>query len=146
MQVFEQSMRIRSLNRRLTALAAITIVFVGCYGGDRPKTIPIRGRVTLDGQPPGEVGKLHFTPTEAAEGYVKRPAMGGYDVDGVYTVMSWSPGDGLVPGHYTVNVLPGSLANTRVPTKYHLSGTSGLEVNVSADQDEVEFDIPLLTK
>jgi hypothetical protein len=121
-------------------------VFVGCYGGNRPKTIPIKGHVTLDGQPPGEVGKLHFTPTEAAEGYDKRPAMGGFDVDGAYTVMSWSPGDGLVPGHYTVNVYPGTMANTRIPKKYHQSGTSGLEVTVPVDQGEIEYNIELSTK
>jgi hypothetical protein len=133
-------------DRRFVALVLMALVLVGCYGGDRPKTIPISGRVTLDGQPPGEVGKIHFTPTEAAEGYVKRPAMGGFDVDGVYTVMSWSPGDGLVPGHYTVNVLPGSLANTRVPKKYHQSGTSGLEVDVPMDHGEIEYNIELRTE
>src|SRR5688572_30305565 len=130
----------------IVAFLAGAIGLAGCSGGNRPKTTPITGRVTLDGQPPGEVGKLHFTPTAAAEGYAKRPAMGGFDVDGVYQVMSWSPGDGLVPGHYTVNVLPGSLANTRVPKKYHQSGTSGLEVNVPVDQGEIEYNIELRTE
>jgi len=139
-------MTIRGMNYWTIAFLSGAIALVGCTGSDRPKTIPIKGHVTLDGQPPGEVGKLHFTPTEAAEGYDKRPAMGGFDVDGAYTVMSWSPGDGLVPGHYTVNVYPGSIANTRIPKKYHQSGTSGLEVTVPVDQGEMEYNIELSTK
>ena len=139
-------MTISGLNCWFAPFVGVAIGVVGCTGGDRPKTIPISGRVTIDGQPPGEMGKIHFTPTVAAEGYVKRPAMGAFDVDGVYQVMSWTPDDGLVPGHYTVNVMPGSVAKTRIPKKYHQSGSSGLEVNVPMDQDEIEYNIDVRTQ
>jgi hypothetical protein len=117
------------------------IGFIGCYGNDRPLTIPITGRVTIDGQPPGENGRLHFIPTQAAEGYVKRPATGAFGFDGVYRVMSWAPDDGLVPGHYTVNVMPGNSNKTRIPKRYRDSGTSGLELDVPTDEISIEYNI-----
>jgi hypothetical protein len=128
------------------AIAAALLCFGGCGGNNRPKTIPITGRVTINGQPPGEGGKLYFTPTEAAAGYNKRPASGSFDLEGNYRVMSWEPDDGLVPGHYTVNVQPGDPAKTKIPKRYSDSATSGLEVDVPVDQDEVEFNVDVKTK
>src|SRR5882672_5631587 len=92
---------------RTWAIAALLLALAGCGGTDRPKTIPISGIVTIDGKAPGEGGKIFFTPTAAAAGYSKRPASGSYTGEGHYRVMSWAPDDGLVPGHYTVNVVPG---------------------------------------
>jgi hypothetical protein len=89
---------------------------------------------------------MHFTPTQAADGYAKRPASGNYTVDGAYRVMSWEPDDGLVPGHYTVNLSPADPNATKIPTKYHQSGTSGLEVDVPVDQAKIEYDIDVHTK
>lgn len=128
------------------ALAAAAVWLSGCTDDGRPTTIPIRGRVTIDGQPPGENGRLHFTPTHVAEGYSKRPASGAFDVDGTYRVMSWTPDDGLVPGHYTVSVLPGTLNSTTVPQRYQKSSTSGLEVDVPVDESRIEYNIELVTQ
>ncbi len=128
------------------ALAAAIVWLGGCGGTDRPKTIPISGRVLIDGQAPGEFGKLFFTPTQAAPGYNKRPASGSFDDQGVYRVMSWEPDDGLVPGHYTVNLMPADPAKTKIPEHYRDSGTSGLELDVSVDQDQIEFDVQVVTK
>jgi hypothetical protein len=127
-------------------LSFAIVSFVGCGGGDRPKTIPISGRVTINGQPPGEGGRLHFAVTEAAEGYPKRPAGGAWDAEGKYRVMSWAPDDGLVPGHYTVSLMPGDLTKTRIPAKYQQGGTSGLEVDVPVDKSSIEFNIDVVTK
>lgn len=132
--------------RRLGALAALFVVLTGCWGNDRPKTIPISGVVTIDGQPPGEGGKLFFTPTEVAEGYNRRPASGSFNSQGNYRVMSWTPDDGLVPGHYTVAIAPGDSARTKIPRKYIQSATSGLEVDVTVDQSSIEYNIDILTK
>jgi hypothetical protein len=123
----------------------MVVGLAGC-GSDRPKTIPISGHVTFNNQPPGEGGELYFTPTKAADGYNKRPANGAFGPDGKYRVMSWAPDDGLVPGHYTVSVVPRDLAKTAIPTKYHQSGTSGLEVDVPADESEIEYNIEVVTK
>jgi hypothetical protein len=97
--------------------------------------------VTINGQPPGETGRLHFTPTQAAEGYPKRPAGGAFTAEGTYRVMSWEPDDGLVPGHYTVSLMPSDLSKTSIPAKYQQGATSGLELDVPVDQDEIEFNI-----
>lgn len=127
-------------------LPAALLCLGGCGGSSRPKTIPITGRVTIDGQPPGEEGSLFFTPTVSAPGYVKRPASGGFTADGSYRVMSWEPNDGLVPGHYSVSVSPNDPIATKVPASYQQSGTSGLEVDVPVDQSGIEYNIEISTK
>jgi hypothetical protein len=116
---------------------------IGCSNGDRPTTIPISGRVTLDGKPPGESGNIYFTVVQPAEGYPRRPANGAFDVDGVYRVMSWKPDDGLVPGSYRVSVVPGDAAKTVFPEKYHRGPTSGLTLEVPADQSSIVYNIEL---
>lgn len=139
----------RGLYFQLVPIVVLTqsiAILVGCGGSDRPQTIPITGRVTLNGQPPGEVGKLFFTPTQAAAGYEKRPATAGYTADGTYRVMSWVPDDGLVPGSYTISVMPSDVTASKVAQKYRQSGTSGLTVDVPADGGQVEFNIELTSE
>jgi hypothetical protein len=132
--------------RGLSALALIVITLAGCSGSNRPKTVPISGRVAIDGQPPSEGGKLYFTPTQAAEGYSRRPANGAFDAEGAYRVMSWEPDDGLVPGHYTVSIVPLDANRTKIPKKYHQSGTTDLEVDVPVDAGKIEYNIEVRTK
>lgn len=60
--------------------------------------------------------------------------------------MSWEPDDGLVPGHYTVSVTPADEMNSKLPSKYWQSNTSGLEVDVPIDQGKIEYNIELSTK
>ena len=133
-------------HRLYAGAIAVVIVSLSACGSDRPKTIPIDGRVTIDGKEPGEVGKLFFTPTKAAEGYATRPASGSFNAEGHYRVMSWAPDDGLVPGHYTVSILPNDPDNTRIPAKYRQSYTSGLELDVPVDERKIEFDAEVRTK
>lgn len=119
---------------------------VGCGGSDRPATVPISGQITIDGKPPGENGRLHFQVIEPAPGYTKRPAGGAFAPDGSYRVMSWSPDDGLVPGRYSVSLMPGDPAKTAIPRKYQDGSTSGLEVDVPVDQGAIEYNIEVMTK
>ena len=130
----------------LASPLVLAIGLGGCWGNDRPKTIPISGHVTIDGKAPGEVGKLFFTPTQAAEGYSKRPASGSFNSEGIYRVMSWAPDDGLVPGHYTVSVVPNDPAKTAIPERYQQSKTSGLEVDVPMDLRKIEYNIEIHSK
>jgi hypothetical protein len=132
--------------RWIVALAAAAVGLGGCGGSDRPKTIPISGSVTIDGQPPGEGGRLHFTAIETAPGYPNRPASGSFTPEGSYRVMSWELDDGLVPGRYTVTLMPGDLSKTKIPSKYQQSTTSGLEVDVPVDADNIEYDVKVVTK
>jgi hypothetical protein len=139
---------IGSYRQRLSVgvLAVAIVTLGGCWGNERPKTIPISGLVMIDGQAPGESGKLYFTPTQAAPGYNRRPASGSFNAQGHFRVMSWAPDDGLVPGHYTVSVVPGDLAKTAIPIRYHQSATSGLELDVPMDQGKIEYNIEVLSK
>ena len=127
-------------------LSFVVVWLAGCGGSGRPKTIPISGKVTINGQAPGEGGKLYFTPTQVAEGYSKRPASGTFTASGEYRVMSWEVDDGLVPGHYTVGVVPVDPNKTAIPARYHQSATSGLELDVPIDQSKIEHDINVITK
>jgi hypothetical protein len=133
-----------SLVIRLSSFVILTLTvfcLAGCGGSGRPKTVPISGKVTINGQAPGEGGKLYFTPTQPAEGYSKRPASGTFTATGEYRVMSWEVDDGLVPGRYTVGVVPIDPNKTAIPTKFQQGATSGLEVDVPMDQSEIEYDI-----
>src|SRR6476659_1636999 len=131
--------------RLVLVLVSLVIALTGCDSG-RPKTIPISGLVLIDGQPPGETGKLFFTSTKAADGYAMRPASGSFNAEGNYRVMSWAPDDGLVPGHYTVSILPNDPSKTRVPAKYRQSNSSGLELDVPVDKRKIQFNAEVRTK
>lgn len=134
------------LSAQTAFLVCAVMCLAGCGGPDRPKTIPISGKVMIDGQPPGEGGKLYFTATKVAEGYPKRPASGTFTADGKYRVMSWTVDDGLVPGRYAISVIPVDPKKTAIPAKYQQSNTSGLEVDVPVDERRIEFNVEVHTK
>jgi hypothetical protein len=47
-------------------------------------------------------GILYFTCIEPAEGFPGRPGMATFEEDGSFTVQTFEPGDGLMPGRYAV--------------------------------------------
>jgi hypothetical protein len=57
--------------------------------------------------------------------------------------MSWTVGDGLVPGHYAVSVIPADPNKTAIAAKYRQNTTSGLKVEVPIDQGTIEYNIEL---
>lgn len=85
-----------------TLLAATLVAAIGCKDG--PQTVPVSGRVTLDGGPWPRRGMLFFAPVEPAEGFPRRPGVADFQEDGVFEATSFEPGDGLLPGKYLVNV------------------------------------------
>lgn len=64
--------------------------------------VPVSGRITMDGGPLPVEGMIWFVPVEAAEGLPMRPAAGKFGTDGKFSVRSFKPGDGLVPGRYRI--------------------------------------------
>jgi hypothetical protein len=82
---------------------SMALVLAGC-GPDRPDTVRVRGKVTFDGEAPPAPGMVYFAPVEVAQGVPRRPGRGPFDLDGEFTVTSFSEGDGLVPGTYRVRV------------------------------------------
>lgn len=135
------------------------VVFVGltllqCGGcskqkpKDRPETIPVTGIVTYQGQPVEGVRLAFLADTPGAQGGV---ALTG--ADGKFTAMTFDPGDGLVPGSFTVTAVkmvggelteasdaPPSPIKNMLPDKYSRRETSPLKVEVKkGEKNEFTF-------
>jgi hypothetical protein len=133
--------------RTPAALALVALaLWVGC--SDRPKTVAVHGRVTLDGGPVPHQGVIYFTSTETA-----RPGMGHFDEQGEYVATTWHEGDGLLPGKYQVHLecwqqppnMEGIPVKSYLPSNYMASSTSGLELVVDGNQRRQVFDIEVTT-
>ena len=96
---------------------------------------------------------MYFTSAEPATGMPIRPGWAKFDTNGEFRATSFSPGDGLVPGHYHVGIEAWdktpemgakSLPRSLVPQKYQSPKTSGLEVEVASGQSKVTvvWDVP----
>ena len=75
----------------------------GC-NKDPLQKVEVHGTVTFDGQACPGPGRLTFSPIEVAEGLPHRMGFGKFETDGKYAATSFRPGDGLVPGRYSVGV------------------------------------------
>ena len=125
---------------RFFFLCWILVVPVGC-GVDRPDTVPVCGRVTLDGGQWPVGGRIYFTTAEAAEGLPSRPGRADFDRSGHFKATTWHSGDGLMPGRYKVHLecwktppeIDKPMPESYVPPKYQSAATSDLELTVSAD-------------
>jgi len=137
------------------ALLAVLILVVGTIGcgQGRPKTVPVSGTVTLDGQPV-DGASVTFYPASGG-----RPAMGTTDAQGNFTLTTFEKGDGAIPGTYNVTVTkvaageasPDEQSDTGealmgaedtegkslLPVKYSSVKTSGLTVEVKAGMEPV---------
>jgi hypothetical protein len=147
---------------RLTALsllAAAALAATGCSPApsDRPKTVPVRGLVNYKGQPLAGA-KVNFFNQQA-----NRTAIGETGGDGRFTLTTFEPGDGAVPGPQQVTVrkfdvidrakpgydyvekgetapLPEEKWHT--PKKYATPGTSGLTAEVTdGGPNDFTFDL-----
>lgn len=122
-------------------LLGITCCFVGCNPG--PQMAPVRGSVSLDGQP------LHFgvVMLHPDRGQVAQATIGP---DGLFEVSTFEPGDGAPLGGYAVSVLcyeghdPGRqaksdgvdgflLGKSLIPLRYTRASSSGLTIEVPAE-------------
>ncbi|HZN36316.1 MAG TPA: hypothetical protein VFB80_20950, partial [Pirellulaceae bacterium] len=110
--------------------------------------------VTFDGQAPPGPGSIYFLPQEAAEGFPSRPATGDFDKDGNYKVKTFDPGDGLMPGKYTMHVecwqtppnMEGKPVKSFVPAKYQSAASSGFSVEITTDMRSKEVNLDIATK
>ncbi len=124
-------------------------MLAGC-GTRGPKTVPVDGSITFDGTaewPTG--GELYFLPIQAAEGFPKRPGTAEFDERGRFTVTTFKPDDGLLPGTYQVQVNSWKVRPTErkpqgvsfVPQRFRDPTTSGIEVTVDPKQHICEMSI-----
>ena len=79
-------------------LFALAVVVAGC--GVQSRTSPVSGVVTLDGKPLAGAS-LHFVPQGSG-----RDSTGESDASGQFTMSTFKPRDGVVPGTYKVVVSP----------------------------------------
>lgn len=153
------------------SLLVLSATLLGCGGEDLSRfkegLVPVKGKVTLDGEPLRNSGVL-FVPKSAAKLGAKpdvgtRTAMGETDPQGVYTLISPPSGPdvkpeeypGCLPGEYAVVLLqrggagvevqPGETApggpTQTIPAKYTDPQTSGLKATVSASSGEFNFEL-----
>jgi len=136
-----------------TTLIFTVLLIAGC-GSGRPTTVPVRGKVTFDGKPV-PTGRITFYPAEG------RSATGAIGPDGSYTLTTFEPGDGALPGKHRVTIravqqssatmsksperklrdgIPDSdlMGTLRwlVPERYSRRETSGLDVEVTPERTE----------
>jgi hypothetical protein len=115
----------------------------GCGNYDRPKTVPVAGVVTFDGQSPQHPGGLFFAPLSVEEGYPKRGGRALFKTDGEFAVTSFEDGDGLIPGTYKVRIeswkQPPSMGKPGI--SYIPKGFEPGELVVSSKERSVKFDL-----
>ncbi|MBL8849356.1 MAG: hypothetical protein JNG89_06715 [Planctomycetaceae bacterium] len=134
----------------LGVLLAVSVLLAGCGGSSgRPRAVAVSGVLTLDGQPV-KGARIRFVPV--AEG--GRTAIGDTDDTGKFTLATFEPGDGIVPGEYDADVATNMAAPTTpapstgdiaakvaaerppeggVPSKYTDAKTSGLHYTFTED-------------
>ena len=135
----------------LVVAALFLAVSTGC-GRDGPETVPVAGKVTLDGGAWPTAGRLYFNPLEPAAGLPRRSGTADFDTDGRFRVSSWEKGDGLVPGKYKVGVacwkvppsMEGPPAVSYVAQPYQAAATSDKVIVIEPGSPEVElnWDVP----
>ncbi len=137
--------------------------FSGCWSRG-PETIPVQGIVTLDGKPV-EGATVSFSPKAAG-----RPATGTTDAAGHFSLTTFEPGDGAVPGEHVVtvskikssgqqfdmstipagrDVMPlsgptstgGIKIQWEVPPKYADPKTSGFTIDVKSGMEPVKLEL-----
>jgi hypothetical protein len=131
---------------RILAFIAMTMTAAGCAkNGAGPETVPVTGKVMLDGVPIAQA-VVSLTPAADAAGSV--PAQATTNESGEFEVYSaFDQGRttqaGMVPGDYAVTVtklesIPAQAQLTRapknlLPKQYESAASSGLTATITAD-------------
>ncbi len=128
--------------------------FTGC-GKGRPTTIPVTGTVTLDGKP---IAGATVMLQPQGPG---KPAVGVTDDQGRFSLYTFEPGDGALPGTYLVTVrkveVTGFLADDQglsgpvspegiketwiIPKKYSDAQAFGRQVEVRRGMGPLQLDL-----
>ena len=124
-------------NLRLS-LCLAAIALAGCSRPGGAPTLPASGTVTYKGAPVADV-QVVFQPK------VGRPAMGDTDADGRFTLTTFQPDDGAVPGVHKVGIVdrqrkwnPDPSAApppSRFPERYQSVAATPWEVEVKEGSD-----------
>ena len=91
------------------------------------KILPVKGVVTYKGKPLTQ-GTVRFEPDAGRE------AEGTIGPDGTFTLTTFQPGDGAVPGFHRVAV--STPRKKQIPSKYSSFSMSGIEMEVNEEKAE----------
>ncbi len=93
-------------------LSLLILLLAGCSAGSsgRPAVVPVSGRVVFNGQP---LAGAHVTFTNVA---ANRSAYAKTDADGNFTLTTFAPNDGAVPGKQQISVSKLEAARPADPT------------------------------
>lgn len=136
------------------ALLALVPLLAGCRP-NRPATLPVRGVVTLDGQPVAGA-QVMLVPQNGG-----RPGHGVTDASGQFTIGTFETSDGALMGRHIITVIctrisgvsadadglegqiaPGGVeVEYRIPKKYTSQQTSGLSVEVVRGMEPLRLDL-----
>jgi hypothetical protein len=125
------------------------LALAGCGNSKSLPLVPVRGKVTFSGNNPPAAGSIAFVPLDSVAGQPSRPGSANFGVDGTFQATSYSPGDGLLPGRYGVNIsCSKERPNDEVDRQlysYMKKGYQPPDVVVEATSSEVtvNFDVPL---
>jgi hypothetical protein len=128
--------------------SAMIFVLAGCGRGEI--TIPVTGKVLVDGQPL-TVGTVIFTPDAAKGNASLHEPRGKLDANGVYQVYRTKDHPGAAPGWYKISICAQRLADPKdlysyvsvIPTKFAHPDTSGLALEVVDHPAAGAYDIAL---
>jgi hypothetical protein len=114
----------------------VVVAIAGC--GQKlpanPKTYPVHGKVTLEGEPMTG-GKVMFTQEGSnIEG------IGKISKDGEYYAYQFVGQDGLMPGEYKIWLLQYGGEPAEVPEQYRSGATSGLTFTVQEEENTFDVD------
>ena len=142
-------MRVRITYRRLFFVGCLllTLVLTSCGAKEEMKLFPVTGKVLLNDKPTeGALVMLHAQDGVAAG--LTQPPRAYVKADGSFTIGTLVPEDGAPPGDYKVTVqwLPkdaraelveGGASKDLVPLSYGDPRTSGLQIKVKEEPNEV---------
>lgn len=127
----------RSIQRVVVVVATTITLSLGC-GSQNPTTYPVQGRVIIGDGQVVQQGTVEFRLDAETERTVAR---GKIATDGSFTLSTFTPGDGALPGKHQVIVqqmiiaegfAAGHQHGPRVPAKYAEYDKSGLSAEVKA--------------
>lgn len=125
--------------RQLLAFGLLLALAMSGCGEGRPTRVKVSGQVLIDGVPLGH-GFVQVIPEN------DRAATGTLGPDGRFTLTTFDPGDGCVPGKHTVTVIANETLNPQsqrwhAPKKYIDPTTSNLHAEVSGPTDSLLIEL-----
>lgn len=128
-------------------MASLTLIFAGCTPSDQLATVPVKGKVTYQGEPL-PTGSVIFIPSGGGP-----TAEANIGPGGEYALGTYKKADGVPPGEYNVMVVAMTEqdamdaesargAESLIPSRYGDPSKSGLSASVKAgDPNEINFDL-----